>query len=197
MNPLEGYASQWGSLSGSGIWLIVGIIAIIFMAWFVYKLSKNLLKRASGEVAAKQKVWNMRQPVPVENIATESDDPDVPDVVKEGIFGAYLLNKNEECMEAIKIPEPIGNGFMADTSMPVPGFCYLVIGTPDGQKEVYDPYNSDYDFKKSPQYAFFATHWEVVFRVYASVKKWWQMAPAWVFVASLIGSILIVFVVAG
>ena len=190
---LEQQGEMWSSMNGGDIAIIAGIIAAFVIGFLVIKLWKRLSYRVSAEFAEKQKVMSYAKPLTEEdNGHKEEDKPG--DLVGEGLYKAYVLRDN--CLEPTHIKEPIGNLFTADTSMPVSGACYLV-QVKDNKLVPYDPRQVPFESKSSPQWAYFATHWGIVGEVYMSIKNWWQMAPAWVAIASVAAAILIVMVVLG
>lgn len=98
-------------------------------------------------------------------------------VLGTGKYRAYALAGN--MLFPTTIPEPVGNILVADTSMPVCGACYLVIGDDDNNIKAYDPLSEPLLAVGTPQKAFFATHWPIVEDVYGVPSLWWQDVNAW------------------
>ena len=114
-------------------------------------------------------------------------DDKKPTILGTGTLPCYVITDRE--VKSSFIPKPIGYVFTADPSMsgigPV-GACYLVQEALEGDVIPFDPREELYDAKKSPQYAFFATHWDVAREVFKVASPWWQSAPLWVTVVVLV-----------
>ena len=110
----------------------------------------------------------------------------------------YLVKDNGEIV-ASTIRMPLGYVFIADASMAfmgIVGACYLAKAV-GNEVEAYDPREETYKAETSPQYAYFATHWEVVREVFKAIKPWWESAPLWVTAVVLVILFMAVLVFGG
>ncbi len=112
-----------------------------------------------------------------------------------GSLKAYVFRN--DALEVTTIPEPMGNIFYADPSMPVGGPTYLVAEVESGRVEAYDPRTMAYFSDMTPQMAYFATHWDIVKEVFKNVNPWWQSAPLWVTIVIWVGVFLTLFMCMG
>jgi len=99
-------------------------------------------------------------------------------LVGTGKYKAYVIRPGG-ILEATTIPEPIGEVYYADTSMPESGAHYLVMETEDGEIIDYDPRDLPIVTEETPEYAWFATHWDIVDQVFAVPIPWWQNTANW------------------
>jgi hypothetical protein len=124
---------------------------------------------------------------------TEAFEP-TTSILGTGKLKAYAFTNG--ALEPTTIPNPIGNIFFADTSMPVSGACYLVKET-EGKVAAYDPRGVQFKMKETPQMAYFATHWDIVREWFKTEKPWWESAPLWLCVTVLIMLFIVTLVVLG
>lgn len=95
------------------------------------------------------------------------------------------------------IQEPVGNVFVAETSMPQSGQCYLVREWADGYVEDYDPRMVEYDDNETPQRAYRAMHWEIAHQVFHVESNFWGKINPWWAVGIIGVFIFIVMIVFG
>lgn len=99
------------------------------------------------------------------------------------------------------IPEPIGEVYFFDPTCPMKGAGYIVREAKEGEMvdgikrkkgEVvdYDPRQIKVKIKESPEYAHFATHWDIVPVVFKIALNWWQTRSVW-FAAGMMGILLL------
>ncbi len=172
-------------LGGLDVWeLIITaiIVVIVFLAVIlIYHLrkQKRLKQQASNQSKIKEsKEKNKKEPI-----------------LGTGTLPCYVLRNG--ALEASTIPEEIGNLFIADISMPRSGSSYLVREIEEGKLEAYDPREIPFETEKSPQWAYFATHWGIVKDVYAMTNSWWQSVPLWLCITMIVVLILVLLVVLG
>ncbi len=169
MNPLD-MLGEMGALPITVALLIIG--GILFFVFFVIGRSVNrpATKETLPGIALAKKGKKGKQ--------------EDGDAVK---YPAYMITKGGE-LKFTTIAEQLGYVFTADLSMGIIGAsgpCYLVRETDSGDILAYDPRTQVYDAKRSPQYAYFATHWDIVEEVFKIIKPWWESAPLWITVVVL------------
>jgi len=112
---------------------------------------------------------------------TPADSDSIPGT--GGKYPCYVLADGK--MVPSKIPSPIGNLFMSEPSMPLTGNCYLVKSV--GEKlEAYDPREIPFESTKSPEWAYFATHWDKVKDVYSVPVPWWGSPATWMVIGCMV-----------
>jgi len=143
-----------------------GLMLIGFIIWFVRTSRHHQTGQASQPAGREVKKHGSKT------------------ILGTGSLLCYVLKNG--ALRQSTIPEPIGKLFMADPTMPKHGACYLIREDNNGKLTAYDPRTSEFDSKESPQWAYFATHWDSCRRVFTAPKAWWQSAPLWITVVVLV-----------
>lgn len=95
------------------------------------------------------------------------------------------------------MPKPIGEMYQADTSCPLSGGIYMVKQLETGEIVDYDPREVAIVTEETPEYAWFATHWQVVRRVFALPLSWFRNPANWYAAAALAILFISIMVVVG
>lgn len=82
-----------------------------------------------------------------------------------GDYPCYVL-RNNGCFDPDRIPKPIGDLFIMDTSMPEAGPHYIVKELPSKDIIDYDPRREKFMSKETPGRAYRATHWDIIDHVF-------------------------------
>lgn len=88
------------------------------------------------------------------------------------------------------IPAPIGEIYIVDTSCPQSGASCIVREDEHGKVVDYDPREVPVVIEQTPEYAWFATHWDIVDRVFSLPLAWWRSTSTW-FAAGMMAIIFI------
>lgn len=84
------------------------------------------------------------------------------------------------------IPKPIGELYMSDPTCPVSGGVYIVKEKETGEVIDYDPRKETVDVQKTPEWAWYATHWGIVPRVFSIPLSMWKSPATWFAAATLV-----------
>jgi len=167
-------------MNAVGMSLIVLAIGLVIFGLILFR-NWSRRRQHSGVIIYKK-----------EAIAEEKKETPILGV---GKFPCFVLRNG--FLEETRIAEPIGAVWVADASLPVSGSVYLVSETEDGQVVPYDPRQYEFESARSPEFAYFATHWEIVTKVYGNILAWWQSAPLWITIAVLVLVFLAMLVFSG
>lgn len=152
--------------------IIPSMLVMLVGMYFWPRISKRFIKPKEPQAS---------QPVSKVEAEREGDKP------KVGIYPAYVWRDGKIAYE--KIPEKLGRVYIAETTMPHPGACYLVIETKGGLK-AYDPRDVPLPKKgESPKDLYRFLHWPEVSAVYTNISTLWDkinMILPWVAVCGLI-----------
>lgn len=103
---------------------------------------------------------------------------------------------NHNVVDFTTIPKPIGEMYNIDPSCPMSGSGYIV-KVENGLVVDYDPRSIKYILEESPEYAWFATQWEIVKQVFFVPIKWWQSSSTLFAAAMVAGTFLLGLVALG
>lgn len=184
-----GHAEALGSLSGGDIAVIIIAIiglAIIGLLFYLVREKKYSIKINLPFVRTIHRESKSAESVPQQLVVPEAVEViqnDAEYIIGRGGFKCYVFRNGN--MEPSTINKPLGNIFVSDPSMPLIGSVYLVQDQ-NGMITPYEPWADDFVQDKTPQWAYFATSWDVVSDVYNYELPWWRSAPLWVTIAVLI-----------
>lgn len=207
-----GHADALSTLSSgeiAGIVLTLVILAIIGCIVFLIKTKKLSVKlNLSGfRIKLIQKILpeENSKNTPLETPRREApENPGENEQPKAEKVPEYIIGKGKyKCLvlrdgalEPSTINKPLGNIFIADPSMPVSGGLYLVQEDEHGKISAYEPRDTEFKQNETPQWAYFATSWEIVSDIFNYELPWWQSAPIWVTIAvgiTLVVTLMIFF----
>lgn len=194
------FLEMFRNISLSGILIIVGlIIVIILVAVLIARMRAKRSKRPSStdtRVSDKTKAdkW-VGAPLYVSDKERKSQGKSVKNVELEiqygrGGFKAMVYTK-EGNIDFTTIPEPVGNIYQFETSLPFSGGGYIVKEDINGDIVEYAPSAIEIVTKELPEWAWFAIHCkDIVKRFWQVPAPWWHSVSMW-FAA---GMMLIVFI---
>lgn len=176
------------------------VIALIALALVALEFTKKPGHRVVKEPV--KAVPEVVKPVPISvkkgkqaiAVAVAGPEPEIPRVkLGEGPYKCMVIRTakgmgitNPTCVNIIDfttMTQPMGDIDVADTSCPSSGGIYSVRELEDGTIVDYDPREVALEIDQTPEYAYFATHWEIVSRVFFVPLKFWQ-SPKWWFAAA-------------
>lgn len=179
----EKLGTMLGGIEPSAIGFILGILGLFtLIALLVWKhrgkrttmpVSTSLTTKKTGGINAESKE---------EESKGEESEGKKESILGTGEYPCYAFA--DGCLQYTTIPERIGRLFVADPSMPVSGPAFLVVQNEGKGVMPFDPRDISFVVEKSPQWAYFAIHWEIVREVYPILKDWWQSVPMWLAIAS-------------
>ena len=157
---------------GAGVvgYIVFGLFVLLFV-WWGYRLFK-------GE--GKQK---LDTDLPIDDKPGQKEE-------KEGATESILGTGGIKCLcfhkikgvnaaDFTTIPNAIGELYQFDPSCPVSGSGYIVKENDNGAIVDYDPREIEYKLEESPEYAYFATNWEIVKSVFFVPIQWWKSTSVW------------------
>jgi hypothetical protein len=188
---MENLGEMYSNISIPSL-IIVGLVIILIVGiallFIKYSKKKNKLPKTSRAYAG--------------NKLATVDAPDVPEPDEDGAetegdaaggYPAYICTLKGG-FDFDHIPKPLGDVFLADTTMPRAGACYLVKETAANEYEAYDPRTAPVLSDESPVKAWFATHWDIVKDVYGVATPWFKNVSLWI--AGLAGAAAFIIVLA-
>jgi len=182
MEVFKAYLETLGGITFGGLVLILILISIPIV-WIVYK-----------KMSHKAKIQEHREIIEAKTKYEEAKRGEKLSEEKAQKFGVgsfkCMAFRPGNIIDWTTIPAPIGELYQADASCPVSGGVYIVRETEDGDIIDYDPREVKVDIKTSPERAWYATHWDIVKRVYSIPLAWWRSTATW-FAA---GMMLILFI---
>lgn len=175
----------------------ITIIAVIAVGFFVALVTKLF---SGGNRKKKVTTGNI-----IQNKQEEQKQTDGGNGKKKLIgIGDYkcLSFRQENGMNIARfstMPEPKGKLFVADTSCSVNGGIYTVLEKENSSviEDYADFSETDIKVEKTPDYAWFATHWPIVDRVFFVPKAWWQSVSVWFAAGITAGTFLFLLAVFG
>lgn len=84
------------------------------------------------------------------------------------------------------IPNAIGEMYQFDPSVPLKGSGFIVKQLDDGSIVDYDPREVPFIVKESPEYAYFATNWDILKSVFFVPTSWYKSTAVWFAAAVLV-----------
>lgn len=167
-----------------------GLLAYVILAIFLMLIAGSSIYgiRRAKEPAAKKQI--------VHNSATKLDVKRRLEQVIRGIEQGEIIKQEEvenvlgtgeyKCLcfrppnilDFTTIPEPIGELYQIETSCPLSGSGYIV-QEKDGKIVDYDPREVEVHIEQSPEYAWFATHWDILRTVFSVAVEWWKTPATW------------------
>jgi len=179
---VDNLLNQYGSmLAGATVW---GYLALFLFLVFLILWAIRFLK---GKGKAKD-----NSDLPMDDDSYESISEDVKAPKKKIILGTgeckclcFRTIKGVNIADFTTIPKPIGEQYQFDPSCPVSGWGSIVKEDKDGNIVDYDPREVTYDLKKSPEYAYFATVWDICKRVFYVPIPAWKSSAMWFAAAML------------
>ena len=182
---LMGYAGPVGIAI-----IIIFVLAVTALVYFKTKGKRapNVKKDKKLPGIIKTKANESREAMEGE---TETDEKGEKSILGTGNFKCLAFRLGN-IADFTTIPKPIGEAYQFDPSCPFSGMGYIVKESNNREVVDYDPREVPFDVKKSPEYAWFATHWPIVKVVFSVAIDWWKSKAIW-FAG---GMMLIVFIVA-
>lgn len=199
MIMMDKLSDMGGSITAGGIVIALLIIAaiigvIVFIKWRHSKKdripSTSRFMRNSSHTTIPEEEKQIQDTVDeyLVNIPEEKQEM--------GMVPAYIITLDGS-LDFDYIMEPLGDVFMADTSMPKSGACYLVKETEGGEYEAYDPRTAPLLSDETPIIAWFATHWEIVREVYSVISPWWKSTSLWIAAITGLAAFIVVLATVG
>ncbi len=187
---------------------LAGVAALIGLVVLIMVLSKAGKPKAPAEkpVKAREKAIPEApaQAKPVAETCTEEKPEEAPvkpesepvtvkSVLGTGTYRVMVirnpkrlgLSESDNVVDFTTMPAPIGEVHMADASCPLTGGMFTVREKEDGTLEDYDPREREIDVKQTPEYAYYATHWDVVADVFAIPSTFWKSPYFWFAVGAM------------
>lgn len=168
---------DWMAAAGVEVYIILGV--------FILSLSVGVftgIKRARGRTKE-----TSLPVVPTETQeAVEGAKPEKSEsLLGTGAFKCMCF-KASNILDFTTIPKPIGEIYQFEPSCPISGAGFIVKEEADGKVVDYDPREVEVHLKQTPEFAWFATHWDIVTKNFWTVPVQWWKSPANWFAAAMI-----------
>lgn len=173
---------QYGEImAGAGVvvYIVIGLFVVLF-AWWGFRLFRG---------RGKQK---LDTDLPTDAVSERIESTQEKVVEKSGL-GAGSIKclcfrkiKGVNAADFTTIPKPIGELYQFDPSCPVSGSGSIVKENGEGKIVDYDPREIEYKLEESPEYAYFATTWDIVKSVFFIPLQWWKSTSVWFAAAMLV-----------
>lgn len=166
---------EWMTTAGIEVYIIIGI--------FVFTLFGGV---AMGIMRGRRKLTEMKLPS-APAVQTKGEKPEqTKSVLGTGSFNCMCFKPNN-VIDFSTIPEPLGEIYQFEPSCPISGAGYVVKQDADGKITDYDPREVEVHIEQTPEYAWFATHWDIVTRNFWTVPvQWWKSTATWFAVIMMI-----------
>lgn len=122
-----------------------------------------------------------REQITQGQVVVAGQQPGVESVLNTGNYKCVCIRKIEgrKFLDFTTIPQPVGELYQGDTSLPTSGGMYTVKEEASGKVVDFDPRMIRVADDKTPDYAFSATHWDDVLSFWIAEKRWWQSITNW------------------
>lgn len=168
---MDNFIELLSGLSTAGIVTLVIVVLVFVVVVVAYIRRLNIGKRHNTLPSSKP-----------DHIAPPGDAEDAPPASKS-ILGTGQVKcmaiRPGNILDFTTIPKPIGDIYVADTSCARGGASCIVRELDNEEIVDYDPREKKLDVGSTPEYAYFATHWEIVDRVFCVPSPWWRSTSTW------------------
>ena len=178
---------MFGNIDVAGYIFIFDIVAAIALYFYI---KKGMAKADKKEGIATLEAARKYEELKIER-DKESGIERVKSILGTGSFNCMCI-KQGQILDWTTIPAPMGELYQADTSCPVSGGIYIVKELADGTIVDYDPREVPVKLEESPEWAWYATHWDIVPRVFSVQMSLWKSPSTW-FAGALIAVLFICF----
>ena len=158
---------------GGPMAIVIILVLIALVGGFVYWRIRRNKKHNPKQKAQAIDAVKLEPEIKPAELPTEL----VKKVRGTGNYKAMVICK--DIIDFTTIPEPIGEIYQFDPSCPMRGGGYIVKEQADGTLVDYDPRELSVIVEETPEYAWFATHWPVVKRVFNVPVQWWKSTAMW------------------
>ncbi len=157
---------------------IVGGLILLLCGWWVLRVVKG--KTVESSVIARSKK--------IQRVAGDNDDKPKESILGTGAVKCACFRRinGEPAIDFTTIPYPIGEMHSFDPSCPISGTGCTVVENEKGEIVDFDPREVEYKVDESPEYAWFATNWDILKRVLFATTKWWKSPSVWFAAAILV-----------
>lgn len=171
-------------MAGAGVIVYVVIfLFVILFVWGGFRLFAGKRKpKVNTDLPTEAKPEHMEESEPKEE--KELGSGDIKCLCFRKIKGMHVA-------DFTTIRKPIGELYQFDPSCPVSGAGYIVKENEKGEVVDYDPREIEFKLAESPEYAYFATNWDIVKQVFFVPVQWWKSTSVWFAAAMLV----IIFVI--
>lgn len=181
----------WSVITKNPLALI--IVAVVFVALTLGYVTLRLKKKPSQNEVKKDKSLGKPQIITGDATKKEVELAAIKVVLGTGNFKCMAIRSAKvlglapgtNVIDFTTMPEPIGEVHIADTSCPISGGIYTVREMDNGEVVDWDPRETPMNVEETPEYAWFATHWEVVAQVFSVPVRWWASTSIWFAVGCL------------
>jgi len=179
---------QYGEiLAGAGIvvYIVIALFVVLF-AWWGYRLIRIKGKEKVGaDLPSDESYESVSAGVRGEG-TKEGEGKKV--TLGKGKIKCLCFHKIQgvNIADFTTIPEPIGELYQFDPSCPITGSGYIVKEDEKGKIVDYDPREVTFKIEESPEYAWFAIHWDILKSVFFVPVQWWKSTSVWFAAAMLV-----------
>lgn len=174
---METYIS-WMAAAGAEVYIILGIFAFALLGGLTMGIMRARNKMAKTKLLPKA--------------AVEQKESESAEAEKSGsALGTGELKcmcfKANNVLDFTTIPKPVGEIYQFEPSCPISGAGYIVKEEQGGEIKDYDPRDVEVHIEQTPEFAWFATHWDIVTRNFWAVAvQWWKSPSTWFAVIMMI-----------
>lgn len=169
-----------GGIDLGGIIVIAAIIVAALLFFLIKKGFAHAQIKERLDILAATKAY---ESAIIEKAKAEGKEIK-PSILGTGDFKCLAI-KPGNIIDWTTIPAPIGEMYQADTSCPVSGSIYIVRETEEGKVVDYDPREVPVIIQQTPEWAWYATHWDIVRKVFSIPLSWWKSTSLW-FAAAMV-----------
>ncbi len=180
---MSDFLEMLSSLSVAGIIILVVILLIFATVAAVYIRREIIGKSRRGSLTSKPE--DSAPPIEHEDASASKSILGTGEVKCVAIRPGNII-------DFTTIPELIGEVYQVDTSCPRSGAVVIVRELEDGEIVDYDPREVPVVIEQTPEYAWFATNWNIVTRFWAVPQIWWKSTSMW-FAAAMMAIVFIAF----
>jgi len=162
----------------------LSVILLIIIAIVVLRIMRKKQETASASTNI--------VPKPKAETGLEDSKKQEPGILGTGEYKCIAWRWPGNIIDFTTMKETIGEIYLAETSCPVSGGHYIVQETEDKKVIDYDPRKIPIIHEQTPEYAWFATHWEILKAVFYVPISWLKQSSTWFAAASTI----VMFVIA-
>ncbi len=155
--------------------------AIVIIVLFVVVLAGIAVAVLRPKAKIKEKQFKLS----TSKLKEEVEETKVKGILGTGKYKCMAIRPGN-IIDFTTMPEPIGEVYQADTSLPMSGALYIVRELTTGEVVDYDPREVPVVIEESPERAWFAVHWDIVSRVFSIPIKWWQSTSTWFAVGMMV-----------
>lgn len=170
--------------AGAEVYAILGFI-FLSAGWYVFRAITKSRRRVKEPTLDR---------VPKEETEESSETKGEEKEKVGSILGTgehkCMCYKKGNIIDFTTIPEPLGEVYQFEPSCPISGAGYIVKENEDGKVVDYDPREVEVHIERSPEYAWFASHWDIVRVVFSVPVQWWKSASTYF----AVGMLVVVFV---